>query len=137
MRPTDEQLLELMALEEKALSGRWQQHGSHIYGPDMERKLIAQFFNMGTTCSYTDLVANAELVITSRNHIRAIVEELLERRAAMEWKPIADAPYVSRFGFLAGHVGSERIDHCFHRDTAIRLMHTHYRDLPTPPEERP
>jgi len=66
-----------------------------------------------------------------------LTRERDEARAAMQWKPIADAPYVSRFGFLAGHVGSERIDHCFHRDTAIRLMHTHYRDLPTPPEERP
>ena len=53
---------------------------------------------------------------------------------AMGWKPIADAPNVSRFGFIAGHVGSERMDHCFDRDTAIWLMHTHYRELPAPPE---
>ncbi len=81
MRPTDEELRALLELEAKALGGRWQRNGSHIYGPDMERKLIAQFCNMGTTRSYTDLVANADLVIKTRNHIRAIVTELLERRA--------------------------------------------------------
>jgi len=32
----------------KHTPGPWQQHGSHIYGPDPERRLIAQFLNPGT-----------------------------------------------------------------------------------------
>jgi hypothetical protein len=60
-----------------------------------------------------------------------------EALRAMAWKPIADAPDVIEHGALWGHRypdGRFHSDALTHRDTAMRLMHTHYRELPAPPE---
>lgn len=81
-----------------------------------------------------DNLRNGRLAITCEPEYEDALKAGAAALRAGAWKPIADAPEVSRFGFLVGHVGSERIDHCFHRDTAKRLLHTHYRDLPAPPE---
>lgn len=71
----DPKLEELRALSEKATQGTWQRNGSHVYGPDTDRDLIAQFLNMGAHYTGTPLVENADLAIASvkyvRNHVLA------------------------------------------------------------------
>ncbi len=91
----------------------------------------------GVTLTHEEMAQFIEQVLRDYSIYSADRNNLTEIAAALrreQWRTIDGAPEVSRFGFLAGHVGSERIDHCFGRDTAVRLMHTHYRELPAPPE---
>jgi hypothetical protein len=59
----------------KHTPGPWQQHSSHVYGPDPERRLIAQFVNPGSSddgrmqadmtlaCAATGLLENLEAYV--------------------------------------------------------------------------
>lgn len=78
--------------------------------------------------------------VRAKENLAQLLRELEATKAGAaalrreQWRPIADAPETSRFGFLAGHAGSRRMDHCFDQYTAVRFLHTHYRELPSPPE---
>ena len=67
----------LLALSEKATEGPWQQNGSHIYGPDPQRLLVAQINYIGRGYQ-EESAANEELLKAARNDGPEIAKALVE-----------------------------------------------------------
>lgn len=74
----------------KSTPGPWQVHQSHIYTADPERALLAQVHNPGSRASDYPLVANARLIASAPDLLRAL-EEIMEH-IDMDGPTTADEP---------------------------------------------
>lgn len=96
-RPTDEELRALLELEARSTKGPWReatdaQGTCGFLHPKKKGQAVAWFSSCHVPMSYVgddkrkvgipDRQANADFILAAKVNIRAIVEELLERRAA-------------------------------------------------------
>ena len=89
----------------KFTKGPWQSNGSHIYGPNPDRYLIAVACNEGSDEKHTPLVANRDLIAAAPEMYEALKKAVYELNTIRArdgvpythngWKASVDEDYFS------------------------------------------
>lgn len=92
-------------METKFTNGPWQVNGSHVYGPDPERKLLAQGCNQGSDEKFVPMVDNLRLIAAAPEMYEALKKAVYELNAIRArdgvpythdgWKASVDEEYFS------------------------------------------
>lgn len=85
MKLTSSDIERDLELAARATPGPWQSNGSHIYGPDPRRYMVAVACNEGASEQATPLTNNRDLISRSRTALPDYARDLQEAIELLKW----------------------------------------------------